>query len=344
MLYSGQQINTMGIPYVHGCDHITDCVNLRDDVIRDYRYDSATLVEDLDLEYQLAKVVEDRRPELIWVNLAATGSNVPAGAEAGAYREVTGGGRMAPIAPGSNTMPMVQPSGKKRTFSNQAFQIGFGWSHQEMLRAALSPSAQLNMRYPRLARRAYDETVEDMLLFGNQELGLEGIIRHQRVKKEALTTATSSTPITIDHSTAPSDILDALLAAYNKIPDATFDIEEARILGLPGPQYRHVSQVTVSDDNRTSIKAEFEAKTGCTIIKGVRLKDVAAKDAGMGGSGTQNIALFLSADPMVMELELPHQFQIFPLQQAGLNYVAPCYAEIAEPALYLPDALRVFHF
>lgn len=312
------------------------------------RVDGTSLINTVEsaLEHVLSEMLAVPRPPLL--DIIPTSMTAPRGSDSVSFREIIGGGEMKAIS-GGGQMPMMGLSSKKIRVNIEGFALGWGYSYQEMLRCALE-GVNLDSTYAMEARRAYFEKVEEIALIGDVNTDMRGLINSARVPRVKLTlNGTDSTGAIIpdgsDSSVTAAQIKTALLRFLNDCANGSNSSARAEgVLAVPGQMYRHITQTSVDTTNKETLAEEIQRLTGVRVVESVRLANVDGSRCGLiANSAYQWIAL-INPSSMAVEQHLPHPHEVFPVQQSGLNFVVPTYAEIGDLAIKNPLAHRVAYF
>lgn len=319
---------------------------------RAVRLDANNLIPQINskIERVLSKIIEDPLPDLVALTLPQNPDRSP-GVEAVTWQEVTGGGEF-PVYQGGELRQVVAASGAKSIFS-APHAAAFGWKHQELLRVALFDD-DLSTRKGMLTRRAYAERVERVVLLGDNQYNLTGFINNPDIPRAAivrdprLTTngaVTDATAVALDGSdgSTATQIRDAMLRFCDGVAiDTNETVQPKGSLLIPPKAWRHCNETPMDSTNRISIREEFERISGIKLLKSIRLTNVAVADSGL--NAVKNFIVLCSMDAMEGEVIIPSPQQFYAVQQVGLEYLVPTYAEIAGFAPYVPKAHRVGYY
>jgi len=302
------------------------------------------------IERVLSKIIEDKYPDLVATTLPTSSERSP-GVASIAWDEITGGGEM-PLYQGGE-LARVDEVGNRRTIQSRAHAGAFGWNHTELLRAALQ-DLNLSDRKGRLARRSYLERLETVVMLGDKTSGLNGFLSDNQIPRAAFVRdprlgtngeVTDATAVALDGSDASTatQIRDALLRwIYGVAIDTSEAIQPKGAVMVPPKAYRHLNETPMDATNRISIMAEVERITGLKIQPSVRLANVAAAVSGL--ASVKNFVVLCSMDSMEIEVQIPQPQIFYAVQQVGLEYLVPHYAELAGIASYIPKAQRVGYY
>lgn len=197
--------------------------------------------------------------------------------------------------------------------------IGYGWGFEEVNQAQ-SLGINLPADDARAARRAYEEMVDRVALFGDAEKGFEGLYNNSNVTANAATNGDwpTATPLQINQ-----DINDAIGNIYT----TTNTVGIANTLVLPFERYNYIASTPMSASNPMTILNFVQANNIYTATTGQPLMIIGERgliDAATGSSPSEARMVAYRRDPEVLKLHLPMplQFQA-PWQSGPLRWDVP---------------------
>lgn len=202
-------------------------------------------------------------------------------------------------------------------FQTNVFTAGigyaFGW---EEVGQAMKMGYNLQANDAAAARRAYEEMVDDVALFGSTEKGFQGLINH-----------TSITPVSAvngDWTTATvdeilEDINAALFLAYN----GTRNTRPANTLLMSAVRLNMLATRRLGDTNMTLLQFVRQNNT-LTAMTGQPLDIRAVRGLETAGAGGVQRMVAYRRDPDVLKLHIPMPHRFLPVYQDGpLRWVVP---------------------
>lgn len=195
--------------------------------------------------------------------------------------------------------------------------IGYGYSLEEISQAALL-NVNLANDNAMAARRAYEEMVERVALYGDTEKGFEGLLNGASVPVGAAATGNWATATGVQ---IQADVNGAILGQFTN----TNFVSVADTLLLPWNKYLYISvtplsatypEMTILDWLTTH--NVYTAQTGQPLtIRAVRGLET------MGVGGTARMVAY-RRDPMVVKLHIPMPHKFLPVwQDAATHYQVP---------------------
>lgn len=198
----------------------------------------------------------------------------------------------------------------------------YQYSLQEV-RAARATGKSLEQRKANAAKRAIAQKENSIAYFGDADHGLGGMFNNANV------------PVVVLPNTAKWESLtaDQMLANLNAIANnpitASNGVEMADTLLLPIDLYTLVTTTRITDTNITVLKFFMENNP---FIKSVDW----VQELGTAGVGGVRRVVAYNRDPDALTLEIPQDFEQFPVQEKGLAYKVPCHERIGGVLFYYP--------
>ena len=146
----------------------------------DFRMDEAGLFLERQLEYIRPQVFEVTYADIKYPNILPVTSEAGPGAQTFTYRIMDATGEFRLIADAADDLPRADISQTEKSINIRSFGGSFGYTVQE-LRAAQMANLALEQRRATAVRRAYEEKVEDVAMFGEASVGLAGFFNNSTV-------------------------------------------------------------------------------------------------------------------------------------------------------------------
>lgn len=249
------------------------------------------------------------------------------------WAEVTGSGRMEPIAPsGGDNLPDVNAGAGEKRGKVGNYGISVSWSFQDMIRAArqIEPIDQLKLV---LARKIHDETLNSLIWNGNTAMGLKGLLNNSEIPGKHRSTALSSL--------TGQALIDAICDEVKEMESATEGAERPNVLLLPFDQYNLLVTQRQGTDNTTSILSEVREKLAeLTENPGFQIRKVRELKAANNDRG-QDLMVFLNNDPMCVQYTASMLFRQLPVQMQGLRFRIPILMRPGGLNFYYPKSCRI---
>lgn len=290
-----------------------------------------------ELEAMKAKSYDVLRRELRHRQFLPVSNEAGPGAETIAYTQYDQLGTAKLISNYATDLPTANVKGQKFTSPVRSLGIAAEWSLQEV-RASAMANKRLEQRQLTAAARAVAELEEDIAAFGDSASGLRGFLNHANVPDQGVVDPGGGTTWIADAKT-PEEIVQDMSTAVGTIISTTNDVERPDTIILPSLQHAHIAQKKMTDIEPTILKWFLSANPWITSI-GVwdRLKLA-------DGEGNGPRMVVYKRDPDKVQLEIPQEFEILPVQQVNLAFKTPTHSRIGGVSFYYPlSALYVDDF
>ena len=292
----------------------------------------------LELEQMRARVYETDYPELKARRFIPVTNEVDTGAESFAYREDDYAGEAKVIRNFADDPPSVETSSEKVVHSVLSLGDSYTYSIQDMRRAAFSGNP-LSARKAIAARRVWERGLDSIAAFGAPGDGIPNGLLNKAV-------GTSAGQIRGSAIDTAADWTDAGLNADNMVEDLNIAVREMitdsketytpnRLL-LPTVHFLRLSHARMSADNSESA-AEAFIRTN-PWIEEIDSWDKLKEIDGTGGNNSRG--LLYRADPEVLELVIPQEFEVLPPQVRNFAFKVLCHGRTAGTVVYKPLGLR----
>lgn len=296
-----------------------------------------------ELEFIKAKTYDVQYPELKATTLIPVSNEAGPGAESITYQQFDQLGIAKIIANYADDLPRADVKGREFTSPIRSVGASYGYSVQE-IRAAQFAGRNLQQRKANAARKAIDQKINNIGFYGDEEYGLKGLLNHPNITRVSVDNdgEDNGNPSTKwEHKTA-DEILRDMNNLVNGIVDLTNGVESPNTLVLPIKQYTQISSTARSTNSDTTILQYFLLNN--PFITSVEWTNE-FKGAGLGIEGEiaagNDIMLAYDRNPDKLSLEIPQDFEQFPAQERGLEFVISVHARIAGILVYYPLSLAI---
>jgi len=293
---------------------------------------SETVFFQRELEAVKSKTYDVKYPELKCRRLIPVSFDAGAGAESIVYQQYDQVGMAKIISAYGSDLPRADIVGKEFVAKIKSLGCSYGYNIQEIRNANMA-GKPLQSRKAAAAKRAILQKENNIAYFGDASTGLVGFLNNPNVTQTVVPNGVSASPLFADKT--PDEILADLNGAANFIVESTNGVEIPDTLLLPLAQYNYIKSTPRSANSDTTILQYFLDNNG--YIKTVEwvneLKGV--------GNGGVDVMVCYRRDPDVLTLEIPQDFEQFPEQEQGLEYVVPCHQRIGGVLVYYPMAVNI---
>ncbi len=288
------------------------------------------------LESVKAKSYDVMYPELKARTLIPVSYSAGPGAETIKYEQYDQVGMAKIIASYADDLPRADIKGKEFIASIKSIGASYGYSVQE-IRAARYANKPLEQRRANAAKRAIMQKENQIAFMGDAASGLQGLLTHANITIYTLpqdgvqngTTASTAAAAKFINKT-PDQVLRDLNAFANGIVATTFGVEAPDTLLLPIGTKNYLTSTARSQFSDASILKYFLDNQ--SFIKNVEwLNELSS----LTGAGVDSMLAY-KRDPDKLTLEIPQDFEQFPAEPRGLEFMIACHERIGGVLVYYP--------
>lgn len=281
-----------------------------------------------ELEHVKEKTYDKRYPDLKARSLFPVSHEAGPAAESITYYQYDMVGVARIIGSYTKDLPRADVRGKKFTSPIESIGVSYGYSLQDV-RAAAAAGKALEQRKANAARRANEQRVHTVALFGDEEFGLPGFLTNPNIPVSTVAADGTGSATTFASKT-PDKILRDMNALPNAIVADTKGAEIPTTLLMPLEQFTYISSTRLGDGSDTTILKHFLENN--PFIKEV---DWLNELAGAGTAGA-DVMVAYKRDPDALTLEIPQEFEQLPVQEKGLEFEVPCHSRLGGVIVYYP--------
>lgn len=228
----------------------------------------------------------------------------------------------------ADDLPRADVKGKEFLSTVKSLGASYGFTVQD-IRSAQFAGKPLQQRKANAAKESIIQRENQIGMFGDSASGLLGFINHPNIS--AVVLPNDGTGASILWSTKTPD---QILRDLNKLANTPFTLTKGRetpdSLLLTTDAYSYISSTPRSANSDTTI-LEYFLKNN-PFVKNV---DWLIELTGAGAGGTDRIMVY-KRDPRKLSFEIPQDFEQFPEQPKGLEYVVPCHSRCGGVIMYYP--------
>lgn len=278
-----------------------------------------------ELEHIFAQTYDIKHPNLKMANgeVVNIDTSVNSGAESYTYYQFDNVGFAKLInSYAAKDLPRVSIKGAKFNANIESLAASYGWNIQD-IRNARMVGRPLETRLANAARRAHDQSWQEIGLFGADEVDLAGFLNHPNITVSDAATKAAGPPDTWASGT-PDEIIADVNDAINSVMDVTNGVEIVTRVMMPIEQFTLISTTPRSSTSDTTI-LEFLRR----VHPGVTfdwLNELAA--AKSGGQLTEDALIAYDMDVDKVALIIPQPFEQFPVHQDGLEFNVATHSRI----------------
>lgn len=296
----------------------------------EFRMDEAGLFLDRQLEYIRPQIFEVEYADIKYPTILPVTSEAGPGAQTFTYRVMDATGDFKLISDAADDLPRADVSQVEKSINIRSFGGSFGYTVQE-LRAAQMANVALEQRRAAALRRAYEEKVEQVALFGETGVGLAGFFNNSTVDVVAADKWFTGSTAT---GTTAQDMLELLNYGVTAIINGSNMKEQPDTILMAWEDYNKISTTRNSDSSDVTV-LEYFLRTNPFIRNIEPINQLDADKSELN----KNRMVFYRRDPGKVQLHIPQPLELFPPQQRGLEFIVPAHARIGGVALYYPKSV-----
>jgi len=288
------------------------------------------------LEHIKAKSYDVRYAELKARTLFPVSNDGGHGITSITYRTYDQSGAAKIINAYADDLPRADVAGKETTIPVRSVGISYGYNLDEIQSSQLTGAA-LDQRRANAARRSNEQVVNDVAFFGDTASGLPGLFSNPNIPTGAVVNPGSGTEWV---NKTPDEILFDINDLFADIFETTKMVEQGNTLLLPPTQWSYIMSTPRASNSDTTI-AQYVAANS-PYLKSI--DDIIAVNECAAANNPE-----LSTDAMVaydrnpdkLQLEIPVELEMLPVQQKNLEFVIPGRSRLAGLNIYYPLSLAI---
>jgi hypothetical protein len=296
----------------------------------EFRMDEAGLFLERQLEYIRPQIFETEYADIKYPTILPVTSEAGPGAQTFTYRIMDATGQFKVISDAADDLPRSDVTQTEKSINIRSIGGSFGYTVQE-LRAAQMANIALEQRRAAAVRRAYEEKVEEVAMFGDSSVSLAGFFNNSTVDVVAADKWFTGTTAT---GTTAQDMLDLLNYGVTAIINGSNMKEQPDTILMAWEDYNVISTTRNSDSSDVTV-LEYFLRTNPFIRNVEPINQLDADKSAL----SKNRMVFYRRDPGKVQLHIPQPLELFPPQQRGLEFIVPAHARVGGVALYYPKSV-----
>jgi len=294
----------------------------------EFRLDDAGLFLDRQLEYIRPQVFEVEYADIKYPTILPVTAEAGPGAQTFTYRIMDATGDFKLISDAADDLPRADVSQTEKSINIRSFGGSFGYTVQE-LRAAQMANLSLEQRRASAVRRAYEEKVESVAMFGEGSVSLAGFFNNATVDVISANKWFSTSAVTAQ------EMLEILNQGVSAIISGSNMKEQPDTILIAYEDYNIISTTRNSDSSDVTV-LEYFLRTNPFIRNVEPINQLAAANSSLA----KNRMVVYKRDPQKVQLHIPQPLELFPPQQRGLEFIVPAHARVGGVALYYPKSVK----
>jgi hypothetical protein len=293
----------------------------------EFRMDEAGLFLERQLEYIRPQVFETVYADIKYPTILPVTAEAGNAAQTFTYRVMDSTGDFRLLADAADDLPRADISQVEKSINIRSFGGSFGYTVQE-LRAAQMANIALEQRRAAAVRRAYEEKVEEVAMFGEASASLAGFFNNSTVD------VLQADKWFTDSGTTSQEMLELLNYGVTAIVNGSKMKETPDTILIAYEDFRVISTQRNSDSSDVTV-LEYFLRTNPYITS---IEPINQLDADNSVLNTNRMVVY-KRDPQKVQLHIPQPLELFPPQQRGLEFVVPAHARVGGVAIYFPKSV-----
>ena len=291
------------------------------------RNDDVGLFLSRELETILSKVLEVQFADLKYAQIipVATGE-VAESSESYTYRVFDSQGKMNVIQDKASDLPRADILRKEVTLPVRSLGGSFAYTVNEVRAAAAVPGINLEARRANALRRASEEAVNEIALFGNAPSGMKGFLNSSEIDKVV--------PNKWFDNATTDEMLEILNEAPTRIVQGSRMKETPNTMLVPYDVYRVISTTARSASSDETVLSFF-LKTNPFIRSIEPINELAAANSVL----SKDRIVCYDRSPEKLQLHIPRTLELLAPERKGLEFSVAGHMRVGGTAIYYPKSV-----
>lgn len=290
------------------------------------RNDDVGLFLSRELETILSKVLTVEYADLKYAQILPVSTEVAESSESYTYRVFDAQGKMQVIQDKASDLPRADILRKEVTLPVRSLGGSFAYSVQEVRAAAAVPGMNLETRRAAALRRASEEAVNEIALFGNTPSGMKGFLNSDQIDKVV--------PNKWFDNCTTDEMLEVLNEAPTRIVQGSNQRETPNTMLVPYDVYRVISTTARSASSDETVLSFF-LKTNPFIRSIEPINELAAANSVL----SKDRIVCYDRSPEKLQLHIPRTLELLPPERKGLEYSVAGHMRVGGTAIYYPKSV-----
>lgn len=288
------------------------------------------------LEHIKARSYDTRYAELKARQLFPVSNEGGSGVTSITYRTYDQAGSAKIINAYADDLPRADVAGKETTIPVRSVGISYGYNLDEIQASQLTGSS-LDQRRANAARRSNEQVVNDVAFFGDTASGLPGLFSNPNIPTGAVVNSGTGTAWA---NKTPDEILFDINDLFADIFETTKMVEQGNTLLLPPTQWSYIMSTPRATNSDTTI-AQYIATNSPYLGSIDDIIPVNECTATHNPELTADAMVAYDRNPDKLQLEIPVELEMLPVQQKNLEFVVPGRSRLAGLNIYYPLSLAI---
>ena len=236
----------------------------------------------------------------------------------------------------ADDLPRADVAGKETMIPVRSVGISYGYNLDEIQSSQLTGAA-LDQRRANAARRANEQTTNDVAFFGDANSGLPGLFSNPNIPTGAVVNPGAGTEWV---NKSPDEILFDINDLFADIFETTKMVESGNTLLLPPAQWSYIMATPRASNSDTTI-AQYVAQNSPFLTSIDDIIAVNECDAVNNPELSTDAMVAYDRNPDKLQLEIPVELEMMPVQQKNLEFLVPGRSRLAGLNIYYPLSLAI---
>lgn len=278
-----------------------------------------------ELEFVYSEVEREEYADLPMANgdIIPVDTSLPDGAETFKYY-LYGAVGVARFMNGysSGSLPLVTIKGAAVPGNVETFANGYAYSTRDARNAQFT-GMPLEAELAFAARRAHEELLQRVGLWGRADLGLPGLLNHPNIIRSTPGTSAGAGDDTWPNKTADEIIAD-VVTAIDTVDEVTFGKEKVNAVRMSRERYNLIRTYRMGAGDGTLTILKYLQEMYPDVTFGVLDELNASNSDGNLDAGTHSLFAYTAGNKRKASLVVPMMFRQYTVQQEGLMFKVPC--------------------
>ena len=290
------------------------------------RNDDVGLFLSRELETILSRVLEVQYADLKYAQILPVSTEVAESSESYTYRVFDAQGKMQVIQDKASDLPRADILRKEVTLPVRSLGGSFAYTVSEVRAAAAVPGMNLEARRAAALRRASEEAVNEIALFGNAPSGMKGFLNSDQIDKVV--------PNKWFDNATTDEMLEVLNEAPTRIVQGSNQRETPNTMLVPYDVYRVISTTARSASSDETVLSFF-LKTNPFIRSIEPINELAAANSVL----SKDRIVCYDRSPEKLQLHIPRTLELLPPERKGLEFSVAGHMRVGGTAIYYPKSV-----
>jgi hypothetical protein len=237
----------------------------------------------------------------------------------------------------ADDLPRADVAGKETTIPVRSVGISYGYNLDEIQASQLTGAA-LDQRRANAAMRSVEQKVNDVAFFGDAPSGLPGLFDHPNIPTGAVVDGVGGTKDWA--SKTPDEILFDVNDLFADIFETTKMVERGNTLMLPPAQWSYISSTPRGANSDTTILM-YLVQNSPYLNSVDDIIPVNECSSELNPNLSTDAMVAYDRNPDKLQLEIPVELEMMPVQQKNLEFVVPGRNRLAGLNIYYPLSLAI---